>query len=72
MGAENCLTLSDAKIKELPDNFYASIAIGDMYVHIIHLSIVYVEKKEGCGRRCGSATPIPNLKLVSCSAAPGS
>jgi len=46
--------LFDAKIKELPKGFYASIAVGDyyMYVHVMYSMppVVYVEKKEGCGR----------------------
>ncbi len=46
--------LFDAKIKELPKGFYTSITIGDyyMYIHIMHTMppVVYVEKKEGCGR----------------------
>ncbi len=46
--------LFDARIKDLPKGFYASISIGDyyMYVHVMHTMppVVYVEKKEGCGR----------------------
>jgi hypothetical protein len=36
----------------LPEGFYTSITIGDyyMYVHVIPPPVVYVEKKEGCGR----------------------
>ncbi len=71
MGTENCPTkkalnmLLNAKIKELPDNFYASIAIGDyyMYVHIIHPPVVYVEKKEGCGRTTTVRFSDPNPEL---------
>jgi hypothetical protein len=46
--------LFDTKIKELPKGFYVSTTIGDyyMYVHIVYdmPPVVYVEKKEGCGR----------------------
>ncbi len=68
MGTENCLTkkLLDAKIKELPDNFYASVTIGDyyIYVHVIQPPVVYVEKKEGCGRTTTVKFVDPNPEVA--------
>ncbi len=60
--------LFNAKIKELPKGFYTSIQIGDyyMYVHTMYTepSVVYVEKKEGCGRTTTVKFKDPNPELT--------
>jgi len=46
--------LFNTRIKELPEDFYTSVKIGDyyMYVHTVYdmPPVLYVEKKDGCGR----------------------
>ncbi len=60
--------LFDARIKELPKGFYTSITVGDyyMYIHIMHTMppVVYVEKKDGCGRTTTVKFSDPNPELT--------
>jgi hypothetical protein len=46
--------LFNTKIKELPASFYTSATIGDYYMYVqtfyCEPTVVYIEKKEGCGR----------------------
>jgi hypothetical protein len=61
--------LFNTKIKELPEDFYTSVKIGDYYMYVNTVydmpPILYVEKKDGCGMgtTIKFSNPDPNLTV---------